>query len=86
MDYEMFALKVPTEEAEKLDKLIQLTRTGMIPGHFYKDRSALIRSALQKIVTEVQTVLSDRQMIAGAIEKLVADVQGGLTNDGNGGQ
>ncbi len=86
MDYEMFALKVPTEDAEKLDKLIQLTRTGMIPGHFYKDRSALIRAALNKIVIEVQTVLSDRQMIAGAIEKLVTDVQGGLTNDGNDGQ
>lgn len=74
-EYDMFALKVPTKKARYYDKLIQLTQTGVIPGHMYKDRSALMRTALEQLATEIQEVLKNPDMVATAMAKLINEVR-----------
>jgi hypothetical protein len=74
-EYVLFAYKATPAEAEQIDKVIQLSQTGAIPGHHYKDRGDLMRTAVAKLIEDVQRTLKDPDAVMAHILELIREVR-----------
>jgi len=84
MKDKMLGLKLSDEEYAEIDKLINKTRTGLVPGHYYKSRADLVRAGLERIKAEVKLLTSDRAAMIAAFEKMLDDGQDEPKEGGNG--
>lgn len=75
--YDMFSLKVPAEQAAIFDKMIQLSKSGVFPGHVYNNRSDMIRAGLNLIIEQMQGMLADEAFVEQAVRRMVLDVREG---------